>query len=377
MEPQASRGIPRSHAYPKQLTFFGVPEKKATAPRVEAALEAMEQKEGFGLNRQSLVARFAICVSTVSWFLIALAVPFEANSVLIATGDGTGNTTTPTADPGFANVGRIGGLAGTYVRNGWVLTANHVGEKKIHLLGVPYEPILGSRVRFQNADLIAFKLQTTPPLPDLQLASAAPTLNTLITLAGKGRHRGTPMTWNGHDGWNWGTGGILRWGTNRISKINAVITETQSFEIKFDDIPEPPDGEHEAALTEGDSGGGAFTGSGASAELTGILFGRTAYFSQPANTSLYGNEGLIVDLFAYRSAILAVIDQPDCSNGLDDDGDGLTDYPSDRGCVDAFDSNERGAAVECDNGIDDDADTLIDYPSDPGCHRLRYHAHVT
>ena len=35
---------------------------------------------------------------------------------------------TPAADPGFANVGVINQLSGVYVRNGWVLTANHVAR---------------------------------------------------------------------------------------------------------------------------------------------------------------------------------------------------------------------------------------------------------
>jgi hypothetical protein len=59
------------------------------------------------------------------------------------------------------------------------------------------------------------------------------------------------------------------------------------------------------------------------------------------------------------------IDGP-CSNGLDDDGDGYTDYPDDPGCSAVDDSSEQSAA-ECDNGIDDDGDGLIDYAADPGC----------
>jgi hypothetical protein len=56
-----------------------------------------------------------------------------------------------------------------------------------------------------------------------------------------------------------------------------------------------------------------------------------------------------------------------CSNGLDDDGDGLTDFPSDVGCADAGDGSERGAGLPCDNGVDDDVDGLADFPADPSC----------
>ncbi|HLC56415.1 MAG TPA: hypothetical protein VJJ23_04220 [Candidatus Nanoarchaeia archaeon] len=55
-----------------------------------------------------------------------------------------------------------------------------------------------------------------------------------------------------------------------------------------------------------------------------------------------------------------------CNNGIDDDGDGLIDYPADHGCNNKGDNNERGT-LQCDNGIDDDSDTFIDYPSDTGC----------
>jgi hypothetical protein len=56
-----------------------------------------------------------------------------------------------------------------------------------------------------------------------------------------------------------------------------------------------------------------------------------------------------------------------CSNGLDDDGDGVSDYPDDFGCADAGDGSERGAGLPCDNGDDDDGDGFVDFPADPSC----------
>ena len=60
---------------------------------------------------------------------------------------------------------------------------------------------------------------------------------------------------------------------------------------------------------------------------------------------------------------------PDCSDGVDNDGDGLTDHPDDRGCADASDDSEKDetGAYPCDDAVDNDADTLTDYPDDPGC----------
>jgi hypothetical protein len=57
-----------------------------------------------------------------------------------------------------------------------------------------------------------------------------------------------------------------------------------------------------------------------------------------------------------------------CGNGVDDHGDGRTDYPSDPGCTSLADASEIGAA--CDNNVDDDGDGGVDYPADLGCRNL-------
>ena len=65
---------------------------------------------------------------------------------------------------------------------------------------------------------------------------------------------------------------------------------------------------------------------------------------------------------------------PDCSDLLDNDGDGKADYPSDPGCADANDSTESpdpGSNPACSDGLDNDGDGRTDYPSDPGCSGVR------
>ncbi|MEZ4271919.1 MAG: hypothetical protein R3C68_10960 [Myxococcota bacterium] len=58
-----------------------------------------------------------------------------------------------------------------------------------------------------------------------------------------------------------------------------------------------------------------------------------------------------------------------CFNGIDDDGDGLVDWPDDPGCVSAYDADEsNGASTQCSDGIDNDGDGRTDYPQDPGCY---------
>lgn len=56
---------------------------------------------------------------------------------------------------------------------------------------------------------------------------------------------------------------------------------------------------------------------------------------------------------------------PECSDGSDNDLDGFTDL-ADPGCSDGADASELDLAVACDDGVDNDGDTFTD-TSDPGC----------
>ncbi|MCA9363644.1 hypothetical protein KC727_00255 [Candidatus Kaiserbacteria bacterium] len=58
-------------------------------------------------------------------------------------------------------------------------------------------------------------------------------------------------------------------------------------------------------------------------------------------------------------------DVPQCSDGIDNDGDGHADL-SDLDCSDADDDNETNAP-ECSDGTDNDGDGYIDYPNDTSC----------
>jgi len=61
---------------------------------------------------------------------------------------------------------------------------------------------------------------------------------------------------------------------------------------------------------------------------------------------------------------------PQCQDGIDNDGDGLVDYPADPGCTDADDDTEAPNPTDsgpaCSDGADNDQDGLIDM-ADPGC----------
>jgi len=67
---------------------------------------------------------------------------------------------------------------------------------------------------------------------------------------------------------------------------------------------------------------------------------------------------------------------PQCSDGLDNDGDGLTDFPEDQGCTDAQDDETDTTPTptptptpqpQCSDGVDNDSDGETDFPNDPGC----------
>jgi hypothetical protein len=318
---------------------------------------------------------------------LLLVLTSEAVAVLIAGPDGSINTTAPNPDPGFDNVGIVNGLTGVYVRNGWVLTANHVGIGALTLGGVggtSYEAVPGSTIRFdtpgfvRDADLIAFKLRDRPPVPDLSLASEPVAINDDLIMIGNSRSRGGVASWDGISGWYHVSPPFIRWGTNDVGFVNQTVenllgADTKAFSTVFDDLSGPPpgnDNDPEAQVVQGDSGGAAFLANDGM-ELVGILFARgtinPAQVLQPLDTAIFDNTSVIADLNFYRSQILPVIDEPDCDDGLDEDGDGLVDYPADPGCASAFDFDEQSDALVCDNGIDDDMDGFIDFPEDDGC----------
>ena len=58
-----------------------------------------------------------------------------------------------------------------------------------------------------------------------------------------------------------------------------------------------------------------------------------------------------------------------CSNGIDDDNDGFKDWPADIGCPNPNNNNEANLP-QCNDGRDNDGNGLVDFgpgPRDPGC----------
>ncbi len=67
------------------------------------------------------------------------------------------------------------------------------------------------------------------------------------------------------------------------------------------------------------------------------------------------------------SADNSEVSLPECSDGIDNDIDGATDFPNDFSCISATDNNETKYEAACQNRLDNDQDGLVDFPQDPGC----------
>ena len=302
--------------------------------------------------------------------LVCIAGSPDADAVIISSGDGTGNTTGPPFVAAWDHVGQYGNNSAVYVGNGWILTARHVSVAEIQLDGVTYRTVAGSRVQVDppsNPDLAMLRIESDPGLADLSISHAAPTGDVL--LIGGGLNRGAAVNWDPDpfdDGWAWGSGKTLRWGTNEVAAANLPIDsgyQSIAFVMDFTESGGTPD---ESIAANGDSGGGVFIDDGSS-ELAGIMVGVAGYAGQPAATALFGNATYAVQLSAYESEILAIRAENSCDNGIDDDGDGDVDYPDDIGCQSANDAFERLDSLPCDDGFDADGDGAVDYPEDVGC----------
>lgn len=57
---------------------------------------------------------------------------------------------------------------------------------------------------------------------------------------------------------------------------------------------------------------------------------------------------------------------PECADGVDNDMDGTTDFGEDTSCSSLLDDTEAGEP-ECSDGVDNDGDGVMDFPDDPGC----------
>ncbi|MCH2169831.1 trypsin-like serine protease [Myxococcota bacterium] len=308
---------------------------------------------------------------------LAFLAPTEA--VVIDAGDGTGNTSAPADDPGWRHVGIQGGLPIIYLGNDWVLTAGHVPFSNVWIDGVSYTSIPGSRILLPNptggsADLAVWQIEDGPDFPNLPIRendlepAASFVAGDEVVMIGRGRSRGVdPITCGSFTGYDSITPNVIRWGTNQVLwsgiELSLGAYTTDTFVTQFDAAPVGTDTRcesgdcSEAQATMGDSGGAVFAHDGTRWELAGVMLAVASQAcSLPAHPStvLYGDQTYIANLSSYRDAIIAIV-RSECSNGIDDDGDGMIDL-LDPGCLSDAD---EGESPDCD-GTDSDSDGIGD-----------------
>lgn len=285
--------------------------------------------------RRATVARRALGVALYAALLAA-----QAGAVVIDSGDGSGNASAPPDDPGWDHVGTIGGLTGIYLGRGWVLTANHVNPTlatDIVLGGVAYPAIPDTKVPLETspgafADLIVYRIQGQPNLPDLpalRLSSGTPGVGDEVTMVGNSWSREADLTgWDlveqddtwlwvevvpalAGDRWGYKPSGsrVLRWGRNEVSDVDVLVTlsglTTRAFEALFDYSAVPDQFPDESVVVSGDSGGAVFLKRGGQWELVGVLFARFVYSGQldSGDKAVFGNATEAADIAFYRDQI--------------------------------------------------------------------------
>ena len=98
-------------------------------------------------------------------------------------------------------------------------------------------------------------------------------------------------------------------------------------------------------------------------------FGHTLTLENPRRGDLYIFADGVAGEGGNVQITVTEVPLAQCLNGLDDDEDGRTDYPSDPGCESRDDRDEQDGDEfpVCADDEDNDGDGLIDYPNDPGC----------
>ncbi len=279
----------------------------------------------------SRIVALAAAGALVFWFGLP-----PAEAVVIDTLTGTGNTSAPPDDPGWANVGIRGIGTGVYLGAGWVLTASHVGGGEILLGSGTYAMLPNSGFQLTNGgaagktaatDLYMYRLTTDPGLPAISIGQAAPAVGSAVTLIGAGRDRGAYLTWSVNTtvtpfvwtetsaspnaaGYQELASRSMRWGTNTVESVNWDAIDGLDVAGLRTDFTFSQFYSNEAQAAVGDSGGGVFRKNGSVWELAGIMLGVGTYSGQPAGTAVFGNITAIADLSVYRSQIMQVVPEP-------------------------------------------------------------------
>ncbi|MBP7276164.1 MAG: PEP-CTERM sorting domain-containing protein [Kiritimatiellae bacterium] len=280
-------------------------------------------------------------------FLLALATMtgvLSASAVIIASADGSGNTTASESNfDAWNNVGRITktGVPSsvTYVSNNWFLTAWHVRTNdlptSVTIAGVTHTIKESSWTPILNADdsqtdLVMFRVNgvVTNAPSKLIPQGTNPTSGSAVTMIGHGRNRATSLTywdadWNVtneenqvYSGYVWGSNtGTKRWGSNTIEGYNLISyavkdrsLTTTVFRTEFTENA----GADEAQGATYDSGGGVYWSSSGDWYLSGIMV--TIGFvgrSSAASKAVFGDVTYSAHIGTYSNQISGIAAVPE------------------------------------------------------------------
>jgi hypothetical protein len=256
-----------------------------------------------------------------------LGLPAPALALILDAGDGSGNTAPPEDDPGWNNVGQhLGSPSVVYLGNGWILTAAHVGPSIVTFGEQRFDPIAGSPTQLTNsdgsqADLLLFRIDGDPNLPELSIATSSAKVGQEVLLVAVGSSRSKRVSISTEeqgmvDGFRWKAGQTKRWGTNIIEGEPTLVeqedVQTMALPIVFDRIESAAGTRQEAVAAKGDSGGAVFARSDplepdSPWTLAGLLFSVASPSDHPSNSSFYGDVTWVADLSKYRNQILALV----------------------------------------------------------------------
>ncbi len=254
---------------------------------------------------------------------LSLLLTSPAAALIIDASDEEGFERPPKDDPGWAYVGQRGSTSAVYLGNSWVLGVRHGGPGDVVLDGVTYAVVPKSMVQLvkpgakdTKADLILFRVDPAPDLPELPLREEPLHFGTHVTFIALGQGRGEAIEPQGVAGFRWKSPAIKRWGTNRVyaGGIDVTVANTTWITRCFQTDFSPHGTPHETQAAVGDSGGAVFAKGLRGWELAGLLVSIAGGAEQEPKTALYGNATNAADLRYYRPQILKVI-RPDAQAG--------------------------------------------------------------
>lgn len=217
-------------------------------------------------------------------FLIWPLIPAQG-VVFYETADPSHNSTAPTgaySGVGWQYEGLFGGFLGTMISPQLFITAQHIGvQSSTFISSVLFNGIADVTYTVDAAanngtgfwditgtDLRIYKINES--FPDFaQLYTQSNEIGQTLVTIGRGGLRGTDVIVSGElKGWQTGgSDGVTRWGANEVTAVyNSSVGEVLA--AQFNAV----NGQEEAFLSSGDSGGGVFIKDGATWKLAGVNY---------------------------------------------------------------------------------------------------------